>query len=162
MGRIWESINASNQHMLTHVPNGQIASSPLCHCSGSDILQCPHKNAVEIQELANKSGWKMWKSPQKVKNWHLSCFAVLKEGCHEILQPPYWPWTSSHLSYVWVYSKIFMWNLSTTGSGQNRLGIKPKAEPGGSKLDLIQQLIQAKKIILNHCWIRSQTVAESC
>ena len=30
MGRIWESINASNQHMLTHVPNGQIASSPLC------------------------------------------------------------------------------------------------------------------------------------
>ena len=30
MGRIWESINASNQHMLTHVPNGQIAGSPLC------------------------------------------------------------------------------------------------------------------------------------
>ena len=30
MGRIWESINASNQHMLTHVPSGQIASSPLC------------------------------------------------------------------------------------------------------------------------------------
>ena len=32
MGRIWESINASNQHMLTHVPIGQIASSPLCLC----------------------------------------------------------------------------------------------------------------------------------
>ena len=30
MGRIWESINASNQHMLTHVPSGQIAGSPLC------------------------------------------------------------------------------------------------------------------------------------
>ena len=30
MGRIWESINASNEHMLTHVPNGQIAGSPLC------------------------------------------------------------------------------------------------------------------------------------
>ena len=30
MGRIWESINASNQHMLTHVPIGQIAGSPLC------------------------------------------------------------------------------------------------------------------------------------
>ena len=28
--QIWESINASNQHMLTHVPNGQIAGSPLC------------------------------------------------------------------------------------------------------------------------------------
>jgi hypothetical protein len=34
MGRIWESINASNQHMLTHVPIGQIASSPLCDISG--------------------------------------------------------------------------------------------------------------------------------
>ena len=31
MGRIWESINASNQLMLTHVPNGQIAGSPLCN-----------------------------------------------------------------------------------------------------------------------------------
>ena len=31
MGRIWESINASNQHMLTHVPSGQIAGSPLCN-----------------------------------------------------------------------------------------------------------------------------------
>ena len=30
MGRIWESINASNHHMLTNVPNGQIAGSPLC------------------------------------------------------------------------------------------------------------------------------------
>ena len=29
MGIIWESINASNQHMLTHVPNGQIAGFPL-------------------------------------------------------------------------------------------------------------------------------------
>ena len=29
MGRIWESINSSTQHMLTHVPNGQIAGSPL-------------------------------------------------------------------------------------------------------------------------------------
>ena len=34
MGRIWESINASNQHMLTHVPNGQIAGSPLCKLYG--------------------------------------------------------------------------------------------------------------------------------
>ena len=30
MGRIWESFNASNQHILTQVPNGQIAGSPLC------------------------------------------------------------------------------------------------------------------------------------
>jgi len=30
MGRIWESINASNQHMPTHVPIGQTASSPQC------------------------------------------------------------------------------------------------------------------------------------
>ena len=35
MGRIWESINASNQHMLTHVPNGQIAGSPLCQAATS-------------------------------------------------------------------------------------------------------------------------------
>ena len=44
-----------------------------------------------------------------------------------------------------------MEKISTTGSGQNRLGIKPKAEPGGSELDLIQQSIQAKKKILNRC-----------
>ena len=44
-----------------------------------------------------------------------------------------------------------MENMSTTGSGQNRLGIEPKTEPGGSELDPIQQSIQAKKIILNRC-----------
>ena len=37
MGRIWGSINASNQHMLTHVPNGQIAGSPLCYLK--DLLK---------------------------------------------------------------------------------------------------------------------------
>jgi len=31
MGRIWESINASNQHMPTHVPIDQTAGSPQCH-----------------------------------------------------------------------------------------------------------------------------------
>ena len=39
MGRIWESINASNQHMLTHVPNGQIASSLLCYQPGTVYSQ---------------------------------------------------------------------------------------------------------------------------
>ena len=38
-----------------------------------------------------------------------------------------------------------MENTSTTGGGQNRLGIKPKTEPGGSELDPMQQSIQAKK-----------------
>ena len=42
MGRIWESINASNQHMLTHVPNGQIAFSPLCkRLLYSNFTPCP-------------------------------------------------------------------------------------------------------------------------
>ena len=39
-----------------------------------------------------------------------------------------------HLSYVQVFGKIFMENISTTGSGQNWLGIKPKAEPGGVRV----------------------------
>jgi len=39
MGRIWESINASNQHMPTHVPIGQTAGSPQCLLSLSQFLQ---------------------------------------------------------------------------------------------------------------------------
>ena len=42
MGRIWEIINASHQHMLTHVPNGQIASSPLCHQIHTFVLLCTY------------------------------------------------------------------------------------------------------------------------
>ena len=51
MGRIWESINASNQHMLTHVPNGQIAGSPLWKEKGMsqscqrDFGQCDKGNS---------------------------------------------------------------------------------------------------------------------
>ena len=52
MGRIWESINASNQHMLTHVPNGQIAGSPLWNISNS-TTHSPENSASLSQPLAS-------------------------------------------------------------------------------------------------------------
>ena len=47
MGRIWESINASNQHMLTHVPNGQIASS--------QYLSLPHLFLLDSNKISKKA-----------------------------------------------------------------------------------------------------------
>ena len=58
MGIIWESINASNQPMLTHVPNGQIAGSPLCLlilvaslrlCLSSHVTRVPESLHPPIQ-----------------------------------------------------------------------------------------------------------------
>ena len=54
---------------------------------------------------------------------------------------------SFHMYEEYLYIVRFLWRIyvSTNESGQNQLGIKPKAEPGGSELDLIQLSIQAKK-----------------
>ena len=80
MGRIWESINASNQHMLTHVPNGQIAGSPLCgrglksqtsHIKEYDFLM---KNGLHVT-LVDTPGFNAYTADAVVK----SDLVILKE-----------------------------------------------------------------------------------
>ena len=100
MGRIWESINASNQHMLTHVPNGQMASSPLCAQQRAANLFiwagcCMHKelNAIKIGDTSMGEFWREENltPPMKLMNKDnaraaASGSATAKENTEAVLQ----------------------------------------------------------------------------
>ena len=120
---------------------------------------------LKFKNSPTKAARKCGRAPKsrRLKRWHLTGFAVLKEGCHETFRLPLTVRCLIFYMYEeYVYIAKFLWRIiSTTGSGQNRLGMKPKAEPGGVRVRPDSAIDSGKKNIsesllnriLNCCWI---------